>query len=157
MRINQPATKEQADAIGFEPWKPGTYDFEVKDATDEVSRATGNEMIKLTLHVFNADGDKRTVFDYLVNSEKSQFKIRHFAEAVGLTHHYEKGELDCYDIVSKTGRLTLAVKPAKGEYPAGNSVRDYIASEIAPPVRSETPAARQPKREMADIDDEIPF
>lgn len=166
MRIAEPISAEKAnEGGGFEPWRPGTYDFEVHDAAEDTSKASGAEMIKLTLYVFNADGGKRTVFDYLVNSEKAQFKIRHFSEAVGLLHHYEKGELDVYDMVGKVGKLKLGIKAAQGDYPANNSVQDYIAMDPASaraaprPVasRAAAPAARQPARVSGDLDDEIPF
>lgn len=162
MRIPTPVSKEQADAGGnFEPWPMGEYDFEVHDASDDVSKASGRDQIKLTLYVFNEDGNKRTVFDYLGSDEKSQWKVRHFAEAVGLIHHYEKGELDVYDIVNKTGRLNLAIKRATSEFPAGNTVRDYIAGKEQPARATARPAstpARQPVRAPQTIDDDsIPF
>jgi hypothetical protein len=169
MRIPTPVSKEQADAGGnFEPWPIGEYDFEVNDAADDVSKASGREQIKLTLHVFNEDGGKRTVFDYLGSDEKSQWKVRHFCEAVGLIRHYEKGELDVYDITGKTGRLHLAVKRATSEYPANNTVRDYIAM-AEQPARAVRPAARAaaptrpaarpaaPMKSAHELDDEIPF
>ena len=73
MRIPQPATKEQADAGAgnFTPWPSGTYDFEIHDASEEISKASGAEMIKLTIYIFNADGDRRTVFDYLLSSRRN--------------------------------------------------------------------------------------
>lgn len=168
MRIPQPATKEQANAGGFEPWPVGDYDFEVHDAADDVSDA-GNEQIKLTLYVFNEEGRKRTVFDYLPSSEKSQWKVRHFAEAVGLIRSYEAGELDVNDIVEKTGKLKLGFKKATAQYPANNQVADYIprgdeaerATRPAParPAPAARPAAARQATSRAndDLSDDIPF
>lgn len=172
MKLGHVATKEEADAGGtFAPWKPGDYEFEVHGAADDVSDA-GNEMIKLTLWVFDADGNKRTVFDYLTGDEKSSWKVRHFAEAIGLLASYERGELDPYDIEGKTGKLKLRIKPANTNYPANNSVQDYIplgdlpektprpAARASAPTRGAStggasrPAVPSTSREM---DDEIPF
>lgn len=156
MRVN-PISAEQADkqANNFDPWPRGEYDFSVYDASEETSDA-GNEQIKLTLHVLNRDGQRRTVFDYLVNTEKAQWKIRHFAEAVGVARQYETGELQVADIVSREGRCKLRVKPAQGQYQAQNAVEDYLGSALAHAATS----TRQPVRAKApagDIDDDIPF
>ena len=61
------------------------------------------------------------------------------------------------------GRLKLKIKPASGNYAAGNQVADYLPREASDQAaRVPTPAARAaaPAREKAyagDIDDEIPF
>lgn len=166
MRIDKPISEKEAEGSGFTPWRPGDYDFEVHEASEEQS-STGNDMIKLTLWVFNDEGNKRTVFDYLVNSEKSQFKIRHFAAAIGRVADYERGELDVNDIVEKTGRLKLRIKPASGDYPANNSVGDYIpigdlpeqpARAVRPATARPTPAATTGAARPTPIDDDtIPF
>lgn len=159
MRIDKPISEKEAEGSGFTPWKPGDYDFEVHDASEERS-STGNDMIKLTLWVFNDEGNKRTVFDYLVNSEKAQFKIRHFADAIGRIADYERGELDVNDIVDRTGRLALRIKPASGDYPANNSVGDYLPQKEDAP-RATRPASRSAARpepaRPRDLDDDIPF
>jgi hypothetical protein len=164
MRISKPISEAEADAGGFEPWKAGTYDFTILDASDEVS-SSGNEMIKLTIAIYNAEGRTRKVFDYLVDSPKTQFKIRHFASAVGLTEQYEAGELDINEIVDRSGKLKLAIKPAQGDYPAGNQVSDYIKGSGAETVVRQAPpkaAAKSAKpaktsNEVALDDDSIPF
>ena len=160
MRIQKPASKEEADAGGnFTPLRPGEYDYEVKEASEEQS-AAGNDMIKLTVWVYDTDGNRRTVFDYLLGTEKSQFKVRHFAESCGLVKEYERGELDAMDCEGKTGRLKLRIKPAQGDYPAGNQVQDYIASEDKP-TRVARPSSQSrptptPKTNN-DLNDDIPF
>lgn len=164
MRISKPATAEEANAGGFDPWPAGQYGFTVKDASEEIS-AAGNEMIKLTLKVFNLDGKERTVFDYLLAAEEAQWKVRHFAEAVGLIEQYTAGDLDINEMVDRSGELKLRVKPAQGQYPAGNQVGDYIPMEDRPDRvggAASKPEIAPPKtatRAMAPagLDDEIPF
>lgn len=165
MRVNAISSKEaddQAANASFDPWPPGEYDFVVHEASEETS-STGNDMIKLTLHVFNREGRKRTVFDYLVNADNAQWKIRHFCESVGLLRQYETGDLDVRDIVTRPGRCKLRIKPATGQYAASNAVNDYISQQGAMPRAAQAPTpSRAPARSMAkapagDIDDEIPF
>lgn len=162
MRIEKPITSQEASEGGFKPWPPGEYDFEVLDASDEISQRTNAEMIKLTLQVFNREGKTRKVFDYLVSIASMQFKVRHFAEATGMVAQYEAGEMDIHDIVNRSGRLKLRIKPAQGNYQEGNEVQDYIPA----PMAEARPAARpQPARQpvMAggstanDLNDDIPF
>jgi hypothetical protein len=161
MRIEKPVSKEQADADGnFAPWPIGQYDFEVHDAAEDISKASGREQIKLEIYVFNEEGGKRTVFDYLGSDEKSQWKVRHFCAAIGLIQKYEQGELDPFDMVGKTGRLELALKRATSEYPANNNVRDYVEMK-GQPTRVARPASQSrptptPKTND-DLNDDIPF
>jgi hypothetical protein len=169
MRIEKPVSQEEADkGGGFEPWPGGVYDFEVHEATDEVSKASGREQMKLALYVFNDTGQRRMVFDYLGTDEKSQWKVRHFCAAVGLIPEYERGEIDAFDCVGKQGKLTLMVRPQRGEYPASNSVRDYVAREegavkaVAPRPAAATSAAARKIAQSPVVagsvdDDAIPF
>jgi hypothetical protein len=165
MRIPTPASQAEADKGGnFTPWPAGDYDFEVENAEDETSKASGRDQMKLTLLVFNAKGEQRKVFDYLGADEKSQWKVRHFCGAIGLIPQYESGELEPYDCIAKQGRLALIVRPARGEYGASNSVRDYIqpdenatAKRPAPARPAATQAARKPVPASSIESDEIPF
>lgn len=168
MRIPQPQTEAEAASSGRGAvWRIGTYDFECHDAADDVSKGSGEDMIKLTLYVFNDQGDKRTVYDYLPSSAKAQWKVRSFAKSVGLIADYEAGELNCYDIVGKTGKLKLGIKRAQGEYSEDNLVTAYVeapdmperaprpAARPAAPAQTRQPTAAQ--RATADLNDEIPF
>lgn len=153
--------KSENDIASSNLWEPGEYDFEVFEATDGTSKA-GNEMTTLILHVFNIDAQRRTVFDYLVDTDGGAFKIRHFAEAVGLVQEYERGELLAIDMVNRTGRCKLNIQRDKtGQYPDKNGIADYLKS------RSDRSATRQSalrasvnarqKVQSDDIDDAIPF
>lgn len=159
MKIPTPVSKEVADAGGsFAPWRAGDYDFEVHDAADDRSKS-GNDMVKLTLHVFNAEGNKRTVFDYLLQDEKAQWKVRHFCEAIGILAEYEAGDLDPFDMVGKQGQLKLRVKAAQGDYPANNAVQDYIPKngEVKASPRPAAPRREATPQIQDDLSDEIPF
>jgi hypothetical protein len=129
----------------------------VYDASEETS-AAGNEQIKLTLHVFNTEGKRRTVFDYLVSMESVAYKIRHFAEATGIVAQYEKGDLMPSEIVQRTGRLKLRIKKGTNGYPDQNAVQDYIKAgeRIHVPNVAPRPSSRV-KSLASELDDEIPF
>jgi len=154
MRLNPKTEKELAEA-GLLP--KGEYDFEIVKSEEAVSKA-GNEMIALTLKVYDQNGASTLVNDYLM--DKLPLKLRHAAEACGLLEDYERGQLHADDMVGKPGRVKLIVQADKtGQYPDRNSVQDYIVQKGPEggwgPAAGATTASRP--REMADIDDEIPF
>lgn len=140
-------------------WPVGDYDFQVFDASDEISKA-GNPMVKLTVDVFNDEGDRKRVFDYLVASDTSMGKVLGFADAVGLREEYNRGELQTVDMVQRSGRCKLGIQKDKnGQYPDKNSVANYIkaTSDVA---RSNQTGVRKPvarEKVAADLDDEVPF
>lgn len=164
MRVNPvSADKANEGAGSFEPLKPGDYDFSVYEAEDTVS-AAGNEMLKLTIHILLGDGKHRTVFDYILASESGAWKARHFAESVRMLNEYEQGNLDPDFMIGRAGRLKLKIKPASGQYAAGNQVADYLppsdgraAAPQRTPAINRAPAPSREKVPAGDIDDEIPF
>lgn len=147
----QPKTEKEVAEAGL--WSAGVYDFEVSDATDKVSNK-GNDMAELKVRVFNAEGNFRTVFDYLVDTENSAFKIRNFAAATGMLPEYERGELKAMDMLGRTGKCKLIIsKDKSGQYPDKNSIADYLKRADA--VEGATGAPASFRRN--DLDDEIPF
>jgi hypothetical protein len=151
MRVT-PITPEEADSGGAgEPFKPGEYDFTIRTAEETTSKA-GNDMLKLTLHIFNRDGEKRTTFDYILSEQSGAWKARHMMESIGMTARYDAGVIDPTEIEGRSGRCKLGVEAATSQYPAKNRVQDYIAAKAGAATK---PPVRQPA--MADIDDEVPF
>src|SRR6185503_9161243 len=102
-----PTTEEQQERRTFEPFPAGEYDFTVEAAEEQTSR-NNNEMVKLTLHVYNTEGHKRVVFDYMLDS--AAWKIKQFAASAGLLEKYDSGEIEAYEMVGKTGRLKLKIE-----------------------------------------------
>lgn len=130
---------------------PGIYGFEIMEAEDQISKA-GNEMIKLTVHVFD-DGEPVTIFDYLM--EKVAYKLRHAAAACGLLDDYERGALDAADFQGKTGRCKVVIQKDKaGQFPDKNGIADYLKPDAAAQTR---PATARAKVSADDLNDSIPF
>lgn len=121
--------KTEAEVSAFELFPVGEYDFDVIKATDEISSA-GNEMIKLELDIYAANGNKTRVFDYLL--EVLAYKLKHFCDCVGLSKEYEEGKLNAAKCKGKAGRCKIGIQKDKtGEYPDKNVVKDYCKSENA--------------------------
>lgn len=148
----QPKTENEIAAAGLFP--AGEYNFEITDASEETSKA-GNDMLKLVATVYNGAGQQTLVFDYLVDTERTAYKIRHFAAAVGLLPAYERGQLTAPDCVGRAGRCKLAiVKDKNGQYPDRNGIADYLAPAGGAAPSRTAAMAGAPSR---DLDDEIPF
>lgn len=144
-----PKSEKEVSETGL--WPAGKYGFEIAKATDSVSKVKpdgtgGNEMIELTVKLFNDDGQSKSVFDYLMPLESVAYKLRHASAACGLLEKYETGLLMAEDFVGKTGFLKLKIQKDKtGQYPDKNVIADYVAEEAAisdviPPATVHTPA-----------------
>lgn len=70
----------------------GKYPFRVLDANQQRSKA-GNDMIELKLDFYDDDGNSSTVWDFLVFTEKSVWKVDHFLKSCGM-HPGEGQEID---------------------------------------------------------------
>ena len=106
----------------------GVYEFEVLDAAEKLSKASGKPMIELKLKVSGASGISRIVTDYLVSTLDG--KLRHAAEACGIVDKYNRGSLADTDFLRKRGKLKLTIEKSKA-YPDRNVVADYLTGTSA--------------------------
>ena len=144
----QPMSDKEIDALGLLP--PGTYDFEVLESSDEVSKNSGNEMIKLKLSVFDEGGRDHHIYDYLVASDAGMCvrKIKHFSACVGQLDQYEQGTLDADALIGVGGKVSVSVEES-AQYGAQNRVEDYVV-----PAGYITSAEKKKKNKEAEKDGE---
>lgn len=144
---------ERDAALGV--WPKGSYDFEVVHAVDTVSKK-GNEMIEMHLAVYNTDGDRKTIIDYLL--ESMAHKLRHAAEACGVLDDYDRGAIVAEKLIGKSGRCKLDIEKDRSgnNYPDKNRIADYEKPRGIGGITRPAAAARQ-KVAAGDIDDDIPF
>lgn len=154
MKFN-PVSEQEADAQSANLWPDGEYDFEVKSAEEKEAKS-GNDMFALELWIYNDEGSKKLVFDYLVLSEKSAWKLRHFAESCGMVPQYESGAMIGGEMIGRTGKCNIGTQPAKDTFPSKNAVRGYVKAKGQPP-RTVSTQARKPAMASADLDDDVPF
>ena len=122
----------------------GDYSVTIVEASETVSRSTGADMIKLTLDAESPDGTQSTtVFDYLVASASSVWKIDAFRRALGFeVVQGEPVELAAEDLVGRTLRARLKVEEFNGR--ANNKVEAWLAPLAASsnaPVPAPAPAS----------------
>jgi len=147
--------KTEKEIIEANLWPEGEYSFQIARAIDSVSK-NGNEMIKLTLNVYNNEGRSQIIYDYLM--EVMEFKLRHCAEACGLIKKYETGKLDAIDFEGKTGTVKIAIQKDKsGQYPDKNAVKDYVVESKLTTAQEKHTKDKGNAYVSDDLDDEIPF
>lgn len=144
----EPKSAREAAATQYSWLLPAsTYDFEIVEAVDGVS-SKGNDMATIMLRIENADGKEFKVRDYIVATEGMAYKVRNFAESIGMLAAYESGDMPASAMLGKTGRAKIAIEPEKDAFPAKNFVRDYLKAGVSAPAMTKTPPLD---------DDEIPF
>lgn len=110
--------------------KEGNYLLAVIGAEEKTS-SKGSEMIELKLEVIGPnipEGEGAILYDYLVFSESSAWKIDSFRRACGETIIEGKEvEIEASDLEGKTVEAHLVVEEFKGK--KRNKVGDYIDPE----------------------------
>lgn len=143
-------SSDQPDKIFHLP--AGEYPVTIIDASETVSRSSGADMIKLTLEAEAPDGTTVTLFDYLVATPSSAWKIDAFRRALGKpVVKGESVELCACDLIGC--RLRARLKVEKYNDTENNKVEAWLpaAPAAAPAARSEpllpglgVPAAADP-------------
>ena|ERR1700749_1082563 len=130
---------------------PGTYDFEVIWGDDAPSKK-GDDMITLDLMVFDAQGGKKKIRDWITANMFG--KLKRACAAMGMQEAYEGGNLLADDFVGKSGKAKINIQKSE-EFGENNRVQDYIAAPRPQKMTMGTP--RQAPKMAALEDDEIPF
>lgn len=138
----------------------GDYSFIVDSAEDGIAQKSGNEMITLYLSV-QIGNRNITIRDHLVNLPTCLYKIKHFAEAVGLLTEYENGELDANMMVDRSGTVHLKYGKPKQTSDGDRrflEVADYVkpakpfllspVDNAPPPTEADADAAKQEEEDI---------
>jgi len=149
-----PKTKEEIETMNL--IKPGIYHFRVANAKEGMSKS-GNEMLTLTLEVYDNEGRAHPIFDYLV--EAMAFKLYAFCESTGLLRLYQEGRLTAQDCIGRTAYVELTIEKGKespqgGTYPDKNQVKKYTTKPVA---GSEPPHQATQSTGYPEFDTDVPF
>lgn len=126
MRLTPRSEADAAKAARRTLLKPGMHDARIVEAVEKPSKA-GNDMIELAVIVLDADGNERTLRDWLTNSTLGALKLRHAAEAVGALARYDAGEIGQADFPGHDVRVKISIEKRRG-YPDANRIDDYAAA-----------------------------
>lgn len=155
----------------------GIYIFEVLEVhvTDKYNNPlrdkNGIDMAKLKLLVWDNENRERIVYTFISGDINFAYKLRHYAQTLGLIADYESGSLDIQRTQGKSGKAIIVIKKGSlktdgsGEiWPDRNDVKDFIVGNtpiIVPPNGSFTaPAPQMPpplQVSQDELNDDIPF
>lgn len=105
----------------------GWHDGRIIEAAEKRSKS-GNDMIEIAVGVFDADGNERTIRDWLTNSKLGAARLRHCCDAVGALTRYEAGEITEADFAGNACQVRIGIEKGRGRYPDQNVVLDYRAA-----------------------------
>lgn len=138
----------------------GVYMFEVVDVitTDKnntpLRDKNGNDMAKLKLVIFDKNNKERVLYTFISGDNNFAYKLRHFAESIGMIASYEDGVFDIEKTLGKSGKADIVIKKGtikadgSGEmWPDRNDVKDFVVNVAQSPL--------QTNQDL--INDEIPF
>lgn len=137
----------------------GEYVYSVIGAVDQTSKS-GNAMTKLSVQIFDNEGEPATrIWDYLVDTDATAYKVRHFADSAGLLGEYEAGDLPAELMIGATGRCKVGTQPAQNGYPAKNVIKDYVKRVVTDKAPTTPKAGKKGAKtaDTSDMDDAIPF
>lgn len=143
-----PRTEEELKKMQLAP--EADYAIEVLEASDEISKNTGHDMIRLKIGIYDTDAIRWRLFDYLLDSLPA--KLRHACDTFGILDKYQAGTVSAKDFMGRTGHAKVVITEDKnGKYPPKNTIRDYIC-------RAAKPIGKQPPGSGAMVNNEdLPF
>lgn len=104
----------------------GTYQAQVTHAEEKIS-AAGNEMLKVTMMVWDNEGHKHSLSDLLFG-----FKLKNFCEVAHLEEEYKSGEIFPNQIVKKEMLISVDEEEyinKTGEKAKAMKIKKYLLSK----------------------------
>jgi hypothetical protein len=102
MTFSYPILTEEQIEAQRKILEEGIYPFTVKSALEGISKS-GNNMVTLTLEIWNHEGKSFIVKDFLVAVESMCYKIRNFWKSVGKPERYETGNIFIDEFINQSG------------------------------------------------------
>lgn len=150
-------------------WPAGNYDATLAKVEEKVSKrkpdgSGGNPMEVWTLEVWDANGEKQLISDYVV-IPSATFKIKQLAVALGKEADFKARQFQASDYIGAGFIVELVVEKQDG-YDDKNRVKKYlpgVSAEPAPAPQRPTRPQRQPVTSPPFSDnqefkeDDIPF
>jgi hypothetical protein len=129
----------------------GEAQFRVEEA-EETHSSSGNPMMKLVLKVRDTSGKTAIVYDFLVYTENSKFKIVNFCLGAKLLDALDKKSLRPADAIGAKGNLIIKHEVYQGE--KRNKVAKYIVDKD---VAEKSKTIDFSGKAADPFDDEVPF
>ncbi|CAB4143968.1 Protein of unknown function DUF669 [uncultured Caudovirales phage] len=113
----------------FPPIAEGTYEAIIKEAELAKSKS-GNDMIKVTLVIrddVKQSHQKRKVWDYLVDTEKTKWKFNQVAKAIGMTDGAKVSTIAEFAKAILFQSVRIEIKHEEDNYTGETEIKERIA------------------------------
>lgn len=126
MKVTIRSDAEAAKASRRTLLRSGSYDALIREAVEKELKR-GNEMIDVSVVVYDGEGGEREFRDFLTNTTLGALKLRHACEAVGALAKYESGDISATDFAGSNVRVKIGTEKRRG-WPDRNIIEDYLAT-----------------------------
>lgn len=145
------------------PFPAGLYNMEVESVELTTSKRSGEPMLAITLFVRDGEHKGRKVWEYIVQSESSAFRMRQFTDALGVKPDgailYNEdtklvSKIDGKKVDGAKFKANIKVEPGDDDYGPSNKVKNFIkkgedAEEESPEEEEEETASEEEEEETA--------
>lgn len=142
-------TEQEAQEERYQLLKEGEYDAVITTSSDTISSNSGNQMMDMTVSVFDDNGKSHDIRDFLVFTKTMMWKVIHCANSAGLLKEYEDQNFCSEVVIGKRVRVNIAIeagsevpidrlkgRPLGSKYPDKNKIADYVKKEDKKPLIS---------------------
>lgn len=134
MKVVGRSEAEAAKASRRTLLRSGVYDALIREAVEKESKR-GNEMIDVSVVVYDGEGGEREFRDFLTNTTLGALKLRHACEAVGAISKYESGDISASDFAGRNVRVKIGTEKRRG-WPDRNVIEDYAPALVVHHLRA---------------------
>jgi hypothetical protein len=117
---------------------PILYDATLYNVLDGVSKSSNQPMQTWEIHVFNAEGQQRTIKEYV--TAKALFKVKQLADALGKRADFNAGTFKAEDYMGASFMVELSIEDGTEGYDDKNRINKFRNPTGAQPA---TPAPRE--------------
>lgn len=157
-----PYTEAQIQSMNL--MEEGIYIFEVLEVYtidkwgQPMQDKNGNDLARLKLLIWDNENRERIIFTFISGDSNFAYKLRHYAQTIGMLSEYEEGIFDIVKTEGKTGKATIIIKKGNPKndgsdamWPDRNDVKDFVISELT------APSSLVEEVKKAFVDDDVPF
>ncbi len=155
----------------------GIYRFKVGDVIlndkfgGPLQDKNGNDLAKLKLLAADSEGRDRIIYTFISGDGNFAYKLRHFAQTIGMISDYENGTFNIMRAIGKTGIANVIVKKGttksdgSGEpWPDKNDIKDFVVdSGMAIAQKAKLTFEKNhennihTENKLEQLDDDVPF
>lgn len=159
-----PMTEEDSLAQRYQMLTEGEYNGVISSAHHSISKSSGNNMIELTVDIFDLGGNVTQIKDYLPFTDKMMWKVIKCVKSAGIHAQYANKSLEPEHFLNKNVRVKVKFQPGDlvpldrlngkevgTKYPDKNVIADYLAQGPVTKKIQETVLKKD------EFDPDIPF